>query len=132
MEPHIAIVDASIGDTPAERNLTREIDAETRTYKASEGERPPAPGQRDRAYDAVVISGSQTSVYDDHDWIHELTAWVRTAQRADVRCSGSVGATSCLPRRSVAGSSIWAPTRSATDRSEQRGDDPLLPGSTRR
>ena len=37
MDPHIAIVDASIGDTPAERNLTREIDAETAVYKVSEG-----------------------------------------------------------------------------------------------
>ena len=67
MDPHIAIVDASIGDTPAERNLTREIDAETAVYKASESERPSMPGQRDQGYDAVVISGSQTSVYDDHD-----------------------------------------------------------------
>ena len=67
MDPHIAIVDASIGDTPAERNLTRGIDAETAVYKVSEGERQPMPGQRDRGYDAVVISGYQTSVYDDHD-----------------------------------------------------------------
>jgi GMP synthase (glutamine-hydrolysing) len=67
MDPHIAIVDASIGDTPAERNLTRGIDAETAVYKASESERPPMPGQRDRGYDAVVTSGSQASVYDDHD-----------------------------------------------------------------
>ena len=67
MDPHIAIVDASIGETPAEQNLTREIDAETTVYKASEGERPPMPGQRDRGYDAVGASGSQTSGYDDHD-----------------------------------------------------------------
>ena len=88
MDIRFAIVDASLGDTPAERNLTREIDADTTVYKASEGEIPPTPGRRDREYDAVVISGSQTAVYADHGWIHELTAWTRSAQRADVPMLG--------------------------------------------
>jgi len=88
MEPRIAIVDASVGDTEAERNLTREIAAETVVYKASEGDRPPLPTLREQAIDGVVISGSQTSVYDDHDWIHELTAWVRTLKRAAVPMLG--------------------------------------------
>jgi GMP synthase (glutamine-hydrolysing) len=87
MEAEIAIVDASIGDTPAERNLTREIDAETTVYKASEGAIPPPPGSAS-AYDGVVISGSQTSVYDDRDWIHDLTSWIRDVHRAGVPVLG--------------------------------------------
>jgi GMP synthase (glutamine-hydrolysing) len=87
MGTEITVVDASVGDTPAERNLTREIDAETTVYKASEGEFPPPAGS-EAPYDGVVISGSQTSVYDDQDWIHDLTSWVRDAHRADVPVLG--------------------------------------------
>jgi GMP synthase (glutamine-hydrolysing) len=87
MGPEIAIVDASVGDTPAERNLIREIDAETTVYKASEGAFPPPAGNT-APYDGVVITGSQTSVYDDHDWIHDLTSWVREVHLADVPVLG--------------------------------------------
>ena len=128
MDPHIAIVDASIGETPAEQNLTREIDAETTVYKASEGERPPMPGQRDRGYDAVVISGSQTSAYDDHDWIHELTAWTRTAQRADVPmlgvCWGHQFLAQAFGGRIVDMGAYEIGYRSI----DQRGNDPLFAG----
>ena len=49
MDTTIAILDASLGETPAERNLTREVGATTRVYKVSEGERPPVPATRDRS-----------------------------------------------------------------------------------
>ena len=91
MTIEIAIVDASIGETPAERNLTRELDAPdvtATTYAASEGRFPPAAAGDAWRYDGVVISGSQTSVYDDESWIHELTAWARGAHRADVPMLG--------------------------------------------
>ena len=44
MEETIAIVDASVVDTPAERTLTRELDAATTVYEASEGQFPLPPG----------------------------------------------------------------------------------------
>ena len=91
MTIEIAIVDASIGETPAERNLTRELDAPdvtVTTYAASEGMVPPAAAGDTWCYDGVVISGSQTSVYDDESWIHELTAWARGVHRADVPALG--------------------------------------------
>jgi|GEM_PF-6123566 hypothetical protein len=132
MEPQIAVVDASIGDTPAERNLTREIDAETVVYKASDGVLPPLPSQRGRGYDAVVISGSQTSVYDDHEWIHELTRGRASSSGQGYRCSASVGATSFSPKLSAAGSSIWASMRSATDRSTAAATTHCSPGSRHR
>jgi GMP synthase (glutamine-hydrolysing) len=88
METTIAIVDASVGDTPAERNLTREIDGETTVYKASEGQIPPPTTGGPREYDGVVVSGSQTSVYDDRDWIHSLTSWVREVHHAGVPILG--------------------------------------------
>ncbi len=84
MNQTIAIVDVSVGETPAERNLTRSLDATTRVYKVSDGQVPPAPAGDDWRYDGVVISGSQTSVYDDLDWIHALTSWVREVHRADI------------------------------------------------
>jgi GMP synthase (glutamine-hydrolysing) len=88
MTVRIAVLDASIGDTPAERNLRRELDAEVDVYKLSEGVFPPAVSARDWRYDGVVVSGSQTSVYDDHDWIHEATEWARRTHAADVPMLG--------------------------------------------
>jgi GMP synthase (glutamine-hydrolysing) len=88
MEPAIAVIDASVGDTPAERNLRRETTGDVDVFKVSEGEFPPAVSATDWRYDGVVISGSQTSVYDDLDWIHELTEWVRRAHAADVPALG--------------------------------------------
>jgi len=84
----IAVVDASIGDTPAQRNLERELDAETTVFEASEGERPPTPASRRWRFDGVVVSGSQSAVYDDHDWIHELTEWGRRVHAAGVPALG--------------------------------------------
>ena len=74
----VALLDASLGDTPAERNLRRELDAGVTAFKLSDGESPPAV---DAAFpfDAAVISGSQTSVYDDESWIAGTEAWVREA-----------------------------------------------------
>ncbi|WP_434531684.1 type 1 glutamine amidotransferase (plasmid) [Haloarcula sp. NS06] len=88
MNQTIAIVDASVGETPAERNLTRSLDAETTVYKVSDERLPPVPAGGDWRYDGVVISGSQTSVYDDHDWMHDLTSWVRDVHRAGVPTLG--------------------------------------------
>lgn len=88
MTPTIAVLDASLGDTPAERNLRRELDAEIDVFKLSEGQVPPVVSAGDWRYDGVVISGSQTSVYDDHDWIHETTEWIRRVHAADVPTLG--------------------------------------------
>jgi GMP synthase (glutamine-hydrolysing) len=73
----VALLDASVGDTPAERNVGRELEAEVRTYKVSEGVLPPSPSEALDAFDAVVVSGSQTAVYDDEPWIAETEAWLR-------------------------------------------------------
>jgi GMP synthase (glutamine-hydrolysing) len=88
MERTIAVVDASLGQTPAESNLRRELDGSVEVFKVSEGRFPPAVSARDWEYDGVVVSGSQTSVYEDRDWIHELTEWVRRVHRADTPVLG--------------------------------------------
>jgi len=88
MGVNTAVLDASVGDTPAERNLRRELDSAVDVYKLTEGVFPPAVSARAWRYDAVVLSGSQLSVYDDQDWIHELTEWVRRAHDADVPILG--------------------------------------------
>jgi GMP synthase (glutamine-hydrolysing) len=84
----VALLDASVGETPAERNFTRELDAEVRTYKVSEGEFPPRVDASERPFDAVVVSGSQTSVYDEEPWIAATAAWVREAVKAGVPLLG--------------------------------------------
>jgi GMP synthase (glutamine-hydrolysing) len=84
----LALLDASVGDTPAERNFRRELDADLDVFKLPEGEFPPSVSSSGWRYDGVVVSGSQTSVYDDHDWIHEATEWVRRVHAADVPVLG--------------------------------------------
>ena len=126
MNQTIAIVDASVGETPAERNLRRSLAADTRVYKVSDGRFPPLPTGPDWVYDGVVISGSQTSVYDDHDWIHDLTSWVRDVHRADVPTLGICWGHQLLAQ-SLGGRVVdmgehelgYRPLR-------RRGDDPLF------
>ncbi|ESS03633.1 MAG: GMP synthase - glutamine amidotransferase domain protein [uncultured archaeon A07HR67] len=88
MRPRLAVIDASVGDTPAESNLDRELDAATDVFKVSDGRFPPSVSTTSWEYDGIVISGSQTAVYDDRDWIHELTEWFRRAHAADVPTLG--------------------------------------------
>jgi GMP synthase (glutamine-hydrolysing) len=125
MEPAVAVVDASLGDTPAERNLTREIDAATTVYRASEGAQPP-PATAAGGYDGVVISGSQTSVYEDRDWIHALTDWIRGVHRADVPvlgvCWGHQFLAQALGGRVVDTGEYELGYRTV----QRRGDDPLF------
>lgn len=82
MDLRIAVLDASIGETPAEANLRRSIGADITVFKLSEGEHPPPPSADREAFHGIVISGSQTSVYEDREWIHRITEWVRRAHAA--------------------------------------------------
>ncbi|MFB6070774.1 MAG: type 1 glutamine amidotransferase [Halanaeroarchaeum sp.] len=85
----VALLDASVGETPAERNFRREIDASVDAFKVSDGEMPPEPASDGSwPYDGAVISGSQTSVYDDHEWIRDVESWVRRAVDASVPLLG--------------------------------------------
>lgn len=52
-------------------------------YKVSDGEFPPPVSTVDWRFDGVVISGSQTTVYDG-DWTYEATEWIRRVHRSDV------------------------------------------------
>lgn len=93
MTPRIAVLDASVGETPAQRNLRRELenaggDVTVDVFKLPAGARPPAVTSREWEYDGVVVSGSQTSVYEDLDWIHEATEWLRRTHAADVPILG--------------------------------------------
>lgn len=86
---HLALIDASLGTPHAQRNFQREVDASLTVYNANEGVLPPpigdpTPIQTDagpiQSFDGVIISGSQSSVYDEHrPWIQELSRWVEGA-----------------------------------------------------
>lgn len=125
----IAIADASVGETPAERNLTRSLDAKTRVYKISDGHFPPLLTGLDWAYDGVFISGSQTSVYDDLDWIRDLTSWLRDLHRADVPVLGIYWGHQLLAQ-ALGGQVVDMGEHELGYRTvHQRGDDPLFAGA---
>ena len=91
--PHIALLDASLGDTHVQRNFARELPARLSVVRVSEGEAPapwPSPDAARSAwpYDAVIISGSQSSVYDDRPWIAPTERYVRRALAAEAPVLG--------------------------------------------
>jgi len=87
--PHLALLDATLGDTHAQRNFKRELDATLTIFRASAGDIPqPVASEEDAKsaeasvappYDGVIVSGSQSSVYHDEPWMAELATWVRGA-----------------------------------------------------
>ena len=89
MTQSIAVLDASIGETPTQTNIDREVTASTTAYKISEGELPP-PVEDPAAWphDGVIISGSEASVYDDTPWINQTIAWLRSAHTAHLPVLG--------------------------------------------
>ncbi len=86
-ESTVTLIDASVGSTPAQRNIEREVGLPVATWKVSEGELPPGPeeGWDD---DGVVVSGSQTAVYENREWIDETVAWLGDAIEAGVPVLG--------------------------------------------
>ena len=85
---HLALIDASLGTPHAQRNFPREVDASLTVYNANEGDIPPPIGGPNgstnadalSSLDGVIISGSQSSVYDSHrPWIQALSRWVEGA-----------------------------------------------------
>ena len=88
MSVALGVIDASVGETPAEANLRRELDADITVFKLSEGEFPPSKSASEWEFDGIIISGSQTSVYDDYDWIHEATEWVRRVHHVGIPILG--------------------------------------------
>ena len=96
--PHLVLIDATLGETHAQRNFTREVDATLTIFRASAGEIPqpiapeddaePAEANVAPSYDGVIISGSQSSVYHDEPWMAELATWVRGAIAADLPVIG--------------------------------------------
>jgi len=94
---HYALLDASLGTEHAKRNFERETDATLSIFEVNEGQIPPPVAGSETAsgesgmtapFDAVIISGSQSSVYHDEDWIAELATWVRSAIAADLPILG--------------------------------------------
>jgi len=95
---HFALIDASLGTPHAKRNFRRELRATLTIFNANEGEIPPPVADPETAppaeagmappFDAVVISGSQSSVYHDRPWIAELATWTRGALAADLPILG--------------------------------------------
>jgi GMP synthase (glutamine-hydrolysing) len=96
--PHLALIDATLGDTHAQRNFTRELDATLTIFRASAGEIPqpiapeedtkPAEASVTPPFDGIIISGSQSSVYHDEPWMAELATWVRGAIDAELPVLG--------------------------------------------
>lgn len=91
---HVVLIDASLGDTHVQRNFTRELEAELTIVRVSEGDALPSLSTNGHAdvsrlpFDAIVISGSQSSVYDDRPWIARLATWTRRGLNAGLPVLG--------------------------------------------
>lgn len=81
--PRIAVLIAAHEDRNTTRNFRRELEGSLSEFHVTKGELP-----ADYAYDAVVVSGSRSSVYDDEAWIPPTKEWVRGAIDRDLPCLG--------------------------------------------
>jgi len=95
---HLALIDASLGTPHAKRNFQREVDATLTVYEANEGDIPPPIGEASaiptdegpvQSFDGIIISGSQSSVYDENrPWIRRLSRWTEGALADDLPILG--------------------------------------------
>ena len=74
MRPRIALLNASHGNPDTPRNFRRELDADLAEFPVTERRLPSTD-----EFDAVVVTGSRSSVYWDEPWIDETRTWVREA-----------------------------------------------------
>ena len=82
-DARIAVLIAAHENRNTTRNFRRELEGSVSEFHVTEGQLP-----TDYAYDAVVVSGSRSSVYDDEAWITSTKAWVRGAIDRDLPCLG--------------------------------------------
>ena len=79
----IAVLNAALEDANTTRNFRRELEGSAVEFDVTAGH---VPGTFD--FDAVVVTGSRTSVYDDEVWIPPTKAWVREAIDRGLPCLG--------------------------------------------
>ncbi|WP_049928833.1 type 1 glutamine amidotransferase [Halopiger goleimassiliensis] len=79
----IAVLNAAHRDENTTRNFRRELDASLSEYDVTEGVVPDG-----FEFDAVVVTGSRSSVYWDEDWIETTKAWVSDAIDRGIPCLG--------------------------------------------
>jgi GMP synthase (glutamine-hydrolysing) len=134
---HIALIDASLGTPHAERNFFREIDATLTIYNVNQGDMPPPIGKSVpietgtgtiQSFDAVIISGSQSSVYDDHrSWIETLSRWVDGAINDGMPVLGVCWGHQLLAQI-LGGTVKGGPYELGYVQVEQQADDPIWTG----
>ncbi|SEO55455.1 GMP synthase (glutamine-hydrolysing) [Halogranum amylolyticum] len=119
----VAFLDASHNDPTTRRNFRRELDADLVEFDASGGQ---LPDHYD--FDAVVVSGSSSSVYWDDEWIADLVDWVAEAADRDLPILGV-----CFGHQIVAaalGGTVegMGSFELGYTEVEHTGDDPLFEG----
>jgi len=82
-EPRIAVLNAAHEDRNTTRNFRRELEGSLAEFSVTDGELPEGFG-----FDAVAVSGSRSSVYDEEPWIEETKAWTREAIDRGLPCLG--------------------------------------------
>ena len=70
----IALLNASHDDSNTTRNFRRELDGDLSVYSAVDRELPTS-----YEFDAVVVTGSRASVYEEEPWIADARDWVAGA-----------------------------------------------------
>ena len=74
MELRIALLNASYDDSNTARNFSRELDGDLSVFSAVDRELPTS-----YEFDAVVVTGSRASVYEEEPWIADARDWVAGA-----------------------------------------------------
>ena len=79
----VAFCNAAHDDENTVRNFRRELDADLAEFDANSRQLPPSFD-----FDAVVITGSRSSVYADEEWIDDLVEWTGEAHEHGIPILG--------------------------------------------
>ncbi|WP_256295886.1 type 1 glutamine amidotransferase [Haloarchaeobius salinus] len=119
----IALLNAAHDGADTRRNFRRELDTDVAEFSVTDGELPET-----FEYDAVVVTGSRSSVYWDEPWIRAAREYAREAAGRGLPCLGVCWGHQLLAEALGGEVDDMGEYEIGYREVERSGEDPLLDG----